>query len=91
MNVHAINSAVAATMALHRVLHRDYETRSLLDLPKVGLWKYATDIRTEVKCCAYAVDDEPVNLWLPRDPVPPEFIEAARNPNWLVCAHNGRA
>src|SRR5262249_40624134 len=38
-------------------------------------------------CCAYAVDDEPVQLWIPGDPVPAEFIEAARNPGWIVCAH----
>jgi DNA polymerase len=88
IHVHAINSVVDATMTLQRVLHRDYETRSVLELPKVGPWKYASDSRTEVKCCAYAVDDGPVKLWLPGDPVPAEFIEAARNPNWLVCAHN---
>ena len=38
-------------------------------------------------CCAYAVDDEPVQLWTPGDPVPAVFVEAATNPNWIVCAH----
>ena len=37
---------------------------------------------------AYTVDDDPVQLWTPGDPVPPEFIEAARNPTWTVVAHN---
>ena len=70
------------------VLHRDYETRGVLVLGKVEVHRYAADLRTEVLCCAYAVDDEPVQLWLPGDPVPPEFIEAATNPNWIVVAHN---
>ena len=46
----------------------------------VGAHRYAADQRTEVLCCAYAVDDEPVQLWTPGDPVPPEFIEAAADP-----------
>jgi DNA polymerase len=41
----------------------------------------------KVLCCAYAVDDQPVQLWTPGNPVPPEFIEAANNPNWIVAAH----
>ena len=28
-----------------------------------------------------------MQLWTPGDPVPAEFIEAATNPNWIVCAH----
>ena len=56
-------------------------------LKLVGTHKYATDPSTEVICAAYAVDDDPVQLWLPGDPVPPEFIEVANNPSWLVAAH----
>src|SRR5215831_15302832 len=70
------------------VLHRDYETRSQCVLRSAGAYRYAADPRTEVLCCAYAVDDSPAQLWTPGDPVPPEFIAAARNPAWLVCAHN---
>ena len=70
------------------ILCRDYETRSPLDLRKVGAHKYAADPRTEVLCAAYAIDDGPVNTWLPGDPVPPEWVEAAADPSWAVCAHN---
>ena len=70
------------------VLHRDVETRGVLMLGKVGAHRYARDPRTEILCVAYAVDNEPMQLWLPGDAVPPEFIEAAKNPNWLVVAHN---
>jgi DNA polymerase bacteriophage-type len=69
------------------VLHRDYETRSQAIIKKVGTYKYASDPSTEVLCCAYAVGAEPVQLWTPGDPIPAEFIEAATNPAWIVCAH----
>jgi DNA polymerase len=90
MNIHPINSTVAAAMAQQQptVLHRDIESRGVLSLPKVGAWKYAADPRTEIFCVGYAVNNEPVEQWLPNQPVPEEFVEAARNPNWLVCAHN---
>src|SRR5262245_44683434 len=70
------------------VLHRDYETRSRAILRKIGSHKYAVDPQTEILCAAYAVDNDPVQLWIPGDPVPAEFIEAARNPSWTVVAHN---
>jgi DNA polymerase len=69
-------------------LHRDYETRGLLRLASVGVHQYVSDAGTSVLCAAYAVDDDPVQLWTPGDPVPHEFVEAAHNPAWLVCAHN---
>jgi DNA polymerase len=76
-------------MAKH-VLLRDYESRGVLKLEDCGSWRYAADSRTEILCCAYCTDDEPAKLWLPGDPVPPEFIEAARSPDWIVCAHNAQ-
>ena len=48
------------------ILLRDYETRSQLLLKAVGSWKYSTHATTEVLCCAYAVDDGPIELWIPR-------------------------
>jgi DNA polymerase len=70
-----------------RVLHRDYETRSQATLKTIGTSRYATNSSTTVLCCAYAVDDQPVQLWTPGDPVPAAFVEAATDPNWIVCAH----
>ena len=69
-----------------RVLHRDYETRSQATLKKIGTYRYASDLATEVLCCGFAVDDGPVQLWTSGDP-PAEFIEAATNPAWIVAAH----
>jgi DNA polymerase len=73
--------------AVH-LLHRDYEGRGVLSLPKVGAHRYAADARTQILCCAYAVDNEPVKLWMPGDAIPAEFREAADNPSWLAVAHN---
>jgi DNA polymerase len=73
--------------AVH-VLHRDFETRSTIDLPHVGAWRYAAEPNTGVWCIAYAVDDEPVQIWIPGQPIPDVFFTAARDPDWIVVAHN---
>jgi hypothetical protein len=80
--------AHARNTRVPHILHFDFETRSATDLTAVGVHRYAADASTEVLCCAYAVDDEPTQLWVRGDPVPSEFVEAASNPNWLVIAHN---
>jgi DNA polymerase len=69
-------------------LYRDYETRSTRNLKRVGSWIYAVDPTTDIWCCAYAIDDGPVSLWVPGNPVPPQFIEAANNPDWIISAFN---
>ena len=82
------HAAAEAWDATPHVLHRDYETRGSCVLRTVGAHHYAADPHTEVLCCAYALDDGPVQLWVPGDPIPPEFAEAARNPSYFVAAHN---
>jgi DNA polymerase len=85
------NVAAAAINTAHvqHVLCRDCETRSQVKLKTVGAHRYAADFTTEVLCCCYAVDDEPVKLWRPGEPVPSEFVLAAQNPNsWIVAAFN---
>jgi DNA polymerase len=71
-------------------LHRDLETRSTLDIGDVGARRYAADPTTTVLCVAYAVDDSPVQIWLPSsgEPIPEPFFETERNPEWTVSAHN---
>ena len=46
------------------------------------------DPSTSVLVLCYCVDDEPIQRWFPGDPVPPEFVEAANNPDWTIAAHN---
>jgi DNA polymerase len=69
-------------------LYRDYETRSTHDLREVGAWRYTISNTTDVWCAAYALDDGPIKLWVPGDPVPEEFIAAAQDPTWIVVAFN---
>lgn len=44
-------------------LYLDFETFSEADLKKVGSYAYAEHPTTEVLICAYAFDDEPVQVW----------------------------
>jgi DNA polymerase len=57
-------------------------------LAKAGAWRYAADPATEVLVVCYAVDDGSVKTWTPGEPIPEEFIAAARDLDWLVAAHN---
>ena len=44
--------------------------------------------RRKLLWLSFAVDDGPVQLWRPGDPIPAEWFEAAVNPNWTAVAHN---
>jgi DNA polymerase len=81
------SAATADFRAVRHVLHRDYETRSRISLKLAGAHRYAADSSTEVLCAAYAVDDDPVRLWIPGDPMPSEITEAASDSSWCTCAH----
>jgi DNA polymerase len=48
------------------VCHIDIETYSELDLGKVGSYKYFEHPSTELLCLCYAIDDGPVNIWIPK-------------------------
>jgi DNA polymerase len=61
----------------------DVETRSTVKLAKVGASRYAEHPTTDVRCVALALDDGPVRLWFPGDPLPAEVTEAT-----LWIAHN---
>ena len=85
---HEIDHAAGAGSAVEHVLHRDFETRSRAVLKIVGTHRYACDPSTEVVFGAFAVDDGPVRVWRRGEPLLPEVIEAARNTNWCLAAHN---
>jgi hypothetical protein len=60
------------------LLHRDFETRSAANLKRVGAWRYAADPSTEIICIGYAIDDSPIQIAVPGQPISEPFIEAAR-------------
>jgi hypothetical protein len=68
----------------------DFETRSRINLTKAGAWRYAADPSTDVRCIAYAIDDDPVELWLPGNKVPAAILEAAADSDCLFVAHNAQ-
>lgn len=68
----------------------DFETRSLIDLRKVGASRYARDESTIILCLAYHLPkDSPkdIKLWLPENPLPEDLFTHIRN-GGLVEAHN---
>lgn len=67
--------------------HRDYETRSTVDLKKTGAAKYMRHPTTSIWCMSYALDDDPVKVWTPGEGVPSEMIEAA-DLGYEAWAHN---
>lgn len=69
------------------ILHLDFETRSDLDLRRVGLHQYARGKNTDLMCAAFAFDDEPVVLWRPGGILPDRFIKHVES-GGLVYAHN---
>ena len=51
----------------------DFETRSLANLTLTGSWEYAAHNSTEVLCMAWALNDEPVNMWSYGQPFPEDL------------------
>jgi DNA polymerase len=47
------------------MIYFDLETRSEVDLLKVGSWVYSQHPSTEVMCMAHKEDDKPTELWVP--------------------------
>jgi DNA polymerase len=73
----------------------DFETRSKVDLKKVGGWKYAKHPSTQTLCLAYAIDDGDVGNWhrdhprqnIEESPEPTALLDAIENGE-IVEAHN---
>lgn len=69
-------------------LHLDFETRSALDVRKVGAWIYSTHPTTDILCAGFAVDDAPVSVLKPETLIDFELAEASENKATIFCAHN---
>lgn len=70
-----------------KALHLDLESRSDLDLTKVGVHRYVESPHTDIWVACYAFDDGPVHTWWPGQDVPFDVcghIEAGGE----VWAHN---
>lgn len=49
------------------IVHLDFETRSELDIWKVGAWNYSVHPSTEILCMAYCFDKDPIQIRLTND------------------------
>lgn len=68
----------------------DMETRSTIDLKKVGLYKYAKDPTTDILCMSYRfTGDTAVSRWLPGEPLPARLIDHILV-GGLFIAHNAQ-
>ena len=56
------------------IVSLDCETYSECDIRAAGAWAYADHPSTEVLCLAWAVNDEPPELWTPDMPAPTELF-----------------
>lgn len=73
------------------MLHIDFETRSFAELgglSSVGLHNYVTHPTTDVLMLAWAIDDEPVRLWEPRNGNMPAEIYDALHSKIPIAAWN---
>jgi DNA polymerase len=81
----ALNSQVPP---VSQALVIDFETRSVLDLPKVGAAKYAEHPTTDFWVACLTLNGKRVLRWVPPEPPPLEIIGACDDPDCLFVAHN---
>jgi DNA polymerase len=71
----------------YETLHIDFETRSAIDLTKVGVHRYAEDPTTGLWCFSYRFDDGPVQHWVRGQPWPKD-VNLHIGACGRVVAHN---
>jgi DNA polymerase len=69
-------------------LHIDFETRSELDLRKVGLWNYVRHPSTDVWCMAGAFGEYEPEMWTPGTGWVPTGVDTYVSLGGRVVAHN---
>lgn len=86
---HMEAAAKFSGLSFKRVLWLDLESRSELDLKKVGPQVYAEHSSTEIMCASFAFDDEPIQRWTEVDGEPlVDVIPELEDENTLVAVHN---
>lgn len=67
--------------------HLDFETRGVVDLKRVGLYRYVEDPNTSIWLFCYRFDNDMVREWRPGWPAPTELLEHIVR-GGIVVAHN---
>ena len=69
----------------------DFETKSYADLKKVGSWAYSEHPTTDVICCAWGIDREPIQTWWPGktkgNRMPGDLYKALRDGHTIEAHH----
>lgn len=65
----------------------DFETFSEADIRR-GAWRYAEDPTTDVNCMAWQIDNYPVYIWVPGDPLPLWVQSRIWDQGEIIEAHN---
>jgi DNA polymerase len=76
-----------SSIPIQDVLFYDAETRSALNLKKVGSWRYAEDPSTDIYVVCWAIGKGPVKPWYPGQPVPQAILDHAAAGKYF-SAHN---
>lgn len=75
------------------IIHLDFETRSEVDIFKVGAWNYSVHPSTEILCMAYAVNNGPIGLETKKDlernylQIPVMVFDSVFDKNPIFTAH----
>jgi DNA polymerase len=74
------------------ILYMDFETRSYTDLKPAGAWAYSEGETTDVICLCWAIDNGPVQSWVPAilggtDEIPDDLRQAIEDADEIE-AHN---
>lgn len=71
-------------------LFNDFETFSQVDLTSTTQSRYGRHPSTVPLMLAWAVDDGPVQQWVPAEgqPMPPELLSMLRDPHYIKSAYN---
>lgn len=57
----------------------DFETRSVVDLRKCGMYVYAEHPTTDVLCLAYSINGQDPEVWVPGQEPPEELVQYVAN------------
>lgn len=72
------------------MIHIDFETRSVVNLPRTGVYPYAAHPSTDINCLGWAIDDAPVQLWNRGEKFPAELRDAINDTDLLLAAWNAQ-
>lgn len=69
------------------MIHLDFETRSVVNLPVEGTYVYAMHPTTDISCFSWAIGDGPVEIWYNWEPLPEELLAAIKE-GMIIAAWN---